>query len=549
VLPPASILIPTRQRRDYLAVALASAAPQAAEHGAELIVVEDDPADPETEALAAQHGARFVAHGETRGLNAARNTAIASAESDLLCFLDDDAEAWPGWLGALIAAAAEHPEHEAFGGPIKAQLEDTNLHACGREPPPVTTLDLGPDDRDAEFVWGANLTLRRSALERVGGFDPGLDLYGDEEDWQRRLHAAGGKIRYVAAAGVDHRRTGKDARIGGLSRAAYGRGRNSRRYDARKGVAPPVAVELRTLTGCLWHIVRRRCGNGIVLSALTLGRLREALRPKKVPASTRDPDYLSGRSGTLGRRGLIAGRLRDAGANVRTRRTRRRLAREARSEPRRRVLVLSVVRPQNVRAAAEIGSELGASHHDALMRIVPPAEGAGKWANLNAALIAHPPRGFQWLLIIDDDVELPRDFLDVFILLAERHGLRIAQPAHAFASHAAWEVTRRRPGLTARRTRFVEIGPVTAIRADAFDALLPFPDLQMGWGLDAHWGALAAQRNWKLGIIDAVPIRHTRPVAASYPRDAAMAEADRFLSDKPYVTRAQAAEVLEEYRE
>jgi GT2 family glycosyltransferase len=549
VAPLASILIPTRRRRDYLAVALASAANQVEEHGAELIVVEDDPEDAETRALAEQHGARYLAHGEPRGLNATRNTAIAAAQADLLCFLDDDAAAWPGWLAALIAAAAEHPEHEAFGGPIKAQLEDTNLHACGREPPPVTTLDLGPDDRDAEFVWGANLTLRRQALERIGSFDPRLDLYGDEEDWQRRLHAAGGRIRYVAAAGVDHRRTGKDARIGGLSRAAYGRGRNSRRYDARKGVAPPLAAELRTLLGCLWHIVRRRCGNGIVLTALTLGRLREALKPQRVPASTRDPDYLSGRSGTLGRRGLLAGRLRDARANLRTGRTRRRLARQARSEPKRRVLVLSVVRPENARAAAEIGHELGASHHDALLRIVAPAEGAGKWANLNAALTAHPPRGYHWLLIVDDDVELPRDFLDVFISLAEHHGFRLAQPAHAFASHAAWEVTRRRPGLTARRTRFVEIGPVTAIRADAFDVLLPFPDLQMGWGLDAHWAAVAEGRRWKVGVIDAVPIRHTRPVGASYPRDAAMAEADRLLAERPYLTREQASEVLEEYRD
>ncbi|MEO8690338.1 MAG: glycosyltransferase [Solirubrobacteraceae bacterium] len=547
--PAASILIPTRRRRDYLAVALASAAPQAAEHGAELIVVEDDPADLETAALAAAHGARYEAHGETRGLNAARNTAIALAESDLLCFLDDDAEAWPGWLGALIAAAASEPDYDAFGGPIRARLEGTNLHACGREPPPVTTLDLGSDDRDAEFVWGANLTLRRDALDLAGGFDPGLDLYGDEEDWQRRLKNAGGRIRYVAAAGVDHRRTGADARIRGLSRAAYGRGRNSRRYDARKGVAPPVAAELRTLAGCAWHVFRRRCGNGIVLTALTLGRLREALRPKRVPPSTRDPDYLSGRSGTLGRRGLIAGRLRDTRANVGTSRTRRRLAKHARQEPKRRVLVLSVVRPQHARAAAEVGRELGASHHDALMRIVPAAEGAGKWANLNGALIAHPPRGFDWLLIIDDDVELPRDFLDVFISLAEHHGFRLAQPAHAFASHAAWEVTRRRPGLAARRTRFVEIAPVTAIRADAFDALLPFPDLQMGWGLDAHWAALAERRGWKVGVIDALPVRHVRPVAAEYPRDAAMAEADRFLEGKPYVTRDEAAEVLEEYRD
>ena len=220
-----------------------------------------------------------------------------------------------------------------FGGPIRARLEGTNLHACGREPPPVTTLDLGPDDRDAEFVWSANLTLRLRALERAGGFDPELDIYGDEEDWQRRLKASGGRIRYVAAAGVDHRRTGADARIRRLSRAAYGRGRNSRRYDARKGVAPPVATELRTLAGCVWHIFRRRCGNGIVLTALTLGRLREAIRPKPVPPSTRDPDYLSGRSGTLGRRGLLAGRLRDLRADVGTSRSRRRLARQPAESP------------------------------------------------------------------------------------------------------------------------------------------------------------------------------------------------------------------------
>src|SRR5262249_42533055 len=84
---------------------------------------------------------------------------------------------------------------------------------------------------------------------------------------------------------------------------------------------------------------------------------------------------------------------------------------------------------------------------------------------------------------------LPRGFLDRFLLLAEAFGFALAQPAHAFASHAAWEVTRRRPGVLARRTRFVEIGPVTAISARAAAVLLPFPDLHMGWGLDARWSA------------------------------------------------------------
>ena len=241
--PPASILFPTRARREYLAVALASVAPQAAAHGAEIVIVEDDATDAATAALAARHGARYVALGRPRGINVARNAAVAAASGALLCFLDDDVEVWPGWLDALLGASAEY---DALGGPIRPRLEGSKLRACGREPLPVTSLDLGEQDRDAEFVWGANMALRRGAIERIGPFDETLGGAGDEEDWQRRLRAAGGRIGYVAAAGVDHRRTGRDAKLRSLARAQYFRGRASRRYDVHKArQAAPAAAESR----------------------------------------------------------------------------------------------------------------------------------------------------------------------------------------------------------------------------------------------------------------------------------------------------------------
>src|SRR4051794_178674 len=121
--PPASILFPTRRRREYLAVALASVAPQAAARGAEIVVVEDDPADPGTERLVRGHGGTYIAHGAPHGINLARNTALEAASGELLCFLDDDVEAWPGWLDSLLAAARDHPDVEAFGGPIRPRLE------------------------------------------------------------------------------------------------------------------------------------------------------------------------------------------------------------------------------------------------------------------------------------------------------------------------------------------------------------------------------------------------------------------------------------------
>jgi GT2 family glycosyltransferase len=547
--PSASILFPTRARRDYLGVALRSVAPQAAAHGAEIVVVEDGPADRETERLVDGHGGRYVALGEARGINAARNAGVEAAGAELLCFLDDDVEAWPGWLAAMLEGARRSRDHEALGGPIRARLEGTNLHACGREPLPVTTLDLGPTDVDADFVWGSNLTVRRAAVARVGPFDEGLGGAGDEEDWQLRLRAAGGRVRYVAAAGVDHRRTGADARIGALARAHYHRGRHARRWDTRKGTSPPVAGELRTLAGCIWHTGRYRCGNGIVLTAHTLGRLQEALAPSPPLMSALEPDWASGDSGRLSRRTTAVAAVRDAAAELAALPTRVRLARTARARAGRRVLAVGIVRPEHAAHAARTARALERSHHAVDVRFAPPAPGAGKWANLNAALGERGPAGYDWLLVVDDDVALPWGFLDTFLLLAERHGLVLAQPAHAFRSHAAWRVTRRQPGVAARRTRFVEIGPVTAIRADAFGVLLPFPDLRMGWGLDAHWSAVAAERGWPIGVVDATPIRHTRPVAEAYARGEAVAEAEAFLRTRPYVPRDEAQRTLAVYRD
>jgi GT2 family glycosyltransferase len=548
--PSASIIVPTRRRPGYLAVALASVAPQAAAHGAEVIVVEDDPEQPATRALAERHGARYVAHGAPRGINHARNSGIAAAASDLFCLLDDDVEVWPDWLGALLEGAAAAPGHGALGGPIRARLEHTNLHACGREPLPVTTLDLGPADRDADLVWGANLALRRSAVELVGPFDPALNWAGDEEDWQRRLRAAGGRIRYVARAGVDHRRAGADARIGRLARAAHARGRAARRWDRVKGTAPSTRAEVRTLAGCLWHTGRRRCGNGLVMAAHSAGRLQEALRPTERAAAAAAPeDFLSGESGTLNRRTEAIGAAADLAADVVTAPRRALLARAARHAAPQRVLAVAIVRPQHraqVDAAARTLARTRRHTVDLVLHDLTP--GHGKWRNLADALGAHPPAGYDWLVLFDDDVVLPHAFTDPFLHVCARHDLALAQPAHRFRSHAAWRVTRRRLTTVARRTRFVEIGPLTAVHRRAFDVVLPLPDLQMGWGLDAHWGALVEAHRLRAGVVDATPVRHLRPVAGDYPREAAVAEARAFLATRPYVRRDAAQETLEALR-
>jgi hypothetical protein len=271
-------------------------------------------------------------------------------------------------------------------------------------------------------------------------------------------------------------------------------------------------------------------------------------RPKAVVSSlVVSDDFLSGTSGAhVGRRAALEDALCDA--LLAARRVGPRLARAAAAAPpRRRVLVLAVESAGRGGLAAAVRGELARSRHDVEL-VTGPAGDRGKFENLNRLLVERELDAWDWLVVLDDDVALPPGFLDGLVFLAERFDLRLAQPAHRRRSHAAWEVTRRQPGLVARRTAFVEIGPVTAFHRDTFATVLPFPELRYGWGLDVHWAALAREHGWRLGVLDALPVGHAlAPVASAYPAAAAIEEARAFLAERPYVPAGEAQRTLERW--
>ncbi len=351
----------------------------------------------------------------------------------------------PDGSHALLAAAHEHPDVEVFAGRIRPRLEGRPPHTCGREGPPITTLDLGERDTETRYAWGANMAIRRDVLERVGAFDVSLEHGGDEQEWQDRLRARepGARVLYVAGAAVDHRRSGPDARLRALARTAHARGRAARLLDARRGRAPAPARELRTLAGCAWHVVRRRCPAGLTLVAHSAGRVRELLREHVLVvviggvdqlvrtdthgasgieargngtarAATAGEDFLSGQSGTVGGVDAIVRGLRDASTDAWEIASARRLRLDlaARHEPPlRRVLAIGVVRPEHATLAADIRAELLRSRHEVELCTCPPGE-RGKFENLNRLLAERvggaPIPEHDWLLVVDDDIELPR---------------------------------------------------------------------------------------------------------------------------------------------
>ena len=279
-----------------------------------------------------------------------------------------------------------------------------------------------------------------------------------------------------------------------------------------------------------------------------------------------DPStFLSGESGTVaGLRLGVTRTLGDAAMDLveGLRGTGRRLDRLAAAEPSRAVLVLSAYRPGSYLPAAlpalrserhRVELALGAvGAVDPALADATVAEGlgGGKFENLNRVLRSAPdPEGFDWTLVVDDDVRLQTRFTDRLLALCSGFGLDLAQPAQTLRSHAAWRVTRRRPLAAVRETRFVEIGPVTAFRRPVAAELLPFPELRFGWGLDLHWAALADERGWRRGVLDALPVRHeASPVASGYGRTDAVEEGRRFLDMRPYLRSDAAQETLAVHR-
>lgn len=129
----------------------------------------------------------------------------------------------------------------------------------------------------------------------------------------------------------------------------------------------------------------------------------------------------------------------------------------------------------------------------------------------------------QWLVVSDDDFVFVRGGVVELVSLCDRAGLDLAQPARADAG-ADHEITVARRLSRARRTSFVEIGPLFVVGLRCRDRIVPFPEERgMGWGLELEWFDLHRE-GCALGIVDAVQVRHEGARGEDYDADA---EVDR----------------------
>jgi glycosyltransferase involved in cell wall biosynthesis len=152
-------------------------------------------------------------HGP-RGLSGARNTGVGLATSDVVAFLDDDAEAAPDWLARLMALY-DDPDVLAVGGRVEPVWESGRPGYFGEELDWIVGCSHRGMPRvasEVRNVIGANMSFRLDVLRQVGGFNLALGRQGakplgceeTEICIRSRMGAPGSRIVYEPAALVRH---------------------------------------------------------------------------------------------------------------------------------------------------------------------------------------------------------------------------------------------------------------------------------------------------------------------------------------------------------
>ncbi len=167
---------------------------------------------------------RLIGNERNVGFGAAHNQALRAAVGRYLLVLNSDASPLPGALRTLVGYLEAHP-HVAVAGP-KLRYPDGTVQPSRRRFPTLATLFLEStqlqrispankvlrryyfadrsDDEPQEVDWlvGACLCVRASAINDAGLFDERFFMYSEELDWCRRFRAAGWSVAYVLLAGV-----------------------------------------------------------------------------------------------------------------------------------------------------------------------------------------------------------------------------------------------------------------------------------------------------------------------------------------------------------
>ena len=145
-----------------------------------------------------------------------------------------------------------------------------------------------------------------------------------------------------------------------------------------------------------------------------------------------------------------------------------------------------------------------------------------QWSCIAELLTAHPALidRYDAFWFPDDDLAATTDTLNRMFALFRGFSLSLAQPALTRDSYFSWQIVLERPEYLMRHVEREGVIASRFGRASRRACLKTFSTRRSGWGLDGIWPTLAGKgRTDSIAIIDATPVRHTRPLGGDLYRN------------------------------
>ncbi|MBI0584320.1 MAG: glycosyltransferase family 2 protein [Methanomassiliicoccus sp.] len=205
--PTVTVIVCTYNRIQWLSKCLRSLEEQDP-HPDEIMVV-DGPSNDGTremlELLESKGDIVLVKQPKLDGISSARNLGLAMAKSDIVCYIDDDAIAQPGWLRSILEMYSEE-DVGGGGGPVMNMIGELTMGKNAVAPNGEWFDESRGECTDglAQVMVGCNMSFRRDALAGIGGFDPYFKYHQDETDACLGVLHAGYRILYHEGAVVWH---------------------------------------------------------------------------------------------------------------------------------------------------------------------------------------------------------------------------------------------------------------------------------------------------------------------------------------------------------
>jgi glycosyltransferase involved in cell wall biosynthesis len=195
-----SVIIPVRNGAKFVAEAIGSALAQL-DQADEVIVVDDASTDDTRAVVASVADPRVrLLKGSGRGVSSARNIGLVAATGEYITFLDHD-DLWPPERHrTMVSILADNPQVDAVYGRMRVNFD-------GVEP----SHKWERMDGNEHLLNSLCTSLfRRSALDRIGGFDESMP-FAEDSDYVLRFIEAGGRTQLCGADALIYRRHADNA--------------------------------------------------------------------------------------------------------------------------------------------------------------------------------------------------------------------------------------------------------------------------------------------------------------------------------------------------